>query len=111
MNMLLLLCLLIAISYAVAFQASSHSRILRTATHRHLFGNPSDPKNTPAKKDAGGMFGGMGNIMESMKKAQEIAKQAEVMQKELAETMVTGTSNRFAYLHHFGLYMTIFSHI
>ena len=32
----------------------------------------------------------MGNLMESMKKAQEIAKQAEVVNKELAETRVTG---------------------
>ena len=33
---------------------------------------------------------GMGNIMESMKKAQEIAKQAEVVNKELMETKVSG---------------------
>lgn len=36
------------------------------------------------------MFGGMGNIMESMKKAQEIAKQAEVVNKELMETTILG---------------------
>ena len=65
---------------------------LQTTVSLSLFGNPSDnnPKNSPAKKDGGGMFGGMGNIMESMKKAQEIAKQAEVLQKEMSETIITG---------------------
>ena len=33
---------------------------------------------------------GMGNIMDSMKKAQEIAKQAEVINKQLMETIVIG---------------------
>ena len=32
----------------------------------------------------------MGNLMDSMKKAQEIAKQAEVVNKELMETKVVG---------------------
>ena len=32
----------------------------------------------------------MGNIMDSMKKAQEIAKQAEVVNKELMDTKITG---------------------
>jgi hypothetical protein len=32
----------------------------------------------------------MGNLMDSMKKAQEIAKQAEVVNKELMETVVIG---------------------
>jgi DNA-binding protein YbaB len=56
---------------------------------RELFGNPDPPKDTPAKKD-GGMFGGMGNLMDSMKKAQEIAKQAEVINKELMDTTIMG---------------------
>lgn len=64
--------------------------VARGSTHKYLFGNPEPPKgNSPAKKD-GGMFGGMGNLMESMKKAQEIAKQAEVVNKELSETSVVG---------------------
>jgi hypothetical protein len=60
-----------------------NNRILSSSSRLHLFGNtPEPPKsnNTPAKKD-GGLFGGMGNIMDSMKKAQEIAKQAEVVNK------------------------------
>ena len=32
----------------------------------------------------------MGNLMDSMKKAQEIAKQAEVINKELMGTVVVG---------------------
>ena len=36
------------------------------------------------------MFGGMGNLMDSMKKAQEIAKQAEVVNKELMDTVIMG---------------------
>lgn len=36
------------------------------------------------------VISGMGNIMESMKKAQEIAKQAESANKELSEARVTG---------------------
>lgn len=55
----------------------------------HLFGNPEPPKASPEKKD-GGLFGGMGNLMESMKKAQEIAKQAESVNKELANTIIIG---------------------
>ena len=38
----------------------------------------------------------MGNIMDSMKKAQEIAKQAEVINKELMGTVVVGSGNSFA---------------
>lgn len=36
------------------------------------------------------LFPGMGNLMDSMKKAQEIAKQAEVINKELMGTVVVG---------------------
>jgi hypothetical protein len=36
------------------------------------------------------LFLGMGNLMDSMKKAQEIAKQAEVINKELMGTVVVG---------------------
>jgi DNA-binding protein YbaB len=64
----------------------------RSASALHLFGNPDDKPMAAAgggKKD-GGMFGGMGNLMDSMKKAQEIAKQAEVVNKELQKTVVTG---------------------
>jgi DNA-binding protein YbaB len=64
--------------------------VASSSTKKFLFGNPEPPKNTPAKKPDGGMFGGMGNLMESMKKAQEIAKQAEVVNKELMDTAVVG---------------------
>ena len=37
----------------------------------------------------------MGNLMDSMKKAQEIAKQAEVINKELMGTVVVGSGNTF----------------
>ena len=36
------------------------------------------------------MFGGMGNIMDQMKKAQEIAKKAEILNKELTNVIVQG---------------------
>lgn len=36
------------------------------------------------------LFAGMGNLMDSMKKAQEIAKQAEGINKELMGTIVVG---------------------
>eukprot|EP01041_Mallomonas_annulata_P011354 gene11354-23763_t len=61
----------------------------RRSTVKMLFGNPQD--NKPAPKKDQGMFAGMGNLMESMKKAQDIAKQAEVLNKELSETIVTGS--------------------
>jgi len=51
----------------------------------HLFGNPEPPKTNTDKKEGGGLFGGMGNMLENVKKAQEIAKQAEVVQKDLGE--------------------------
>lgn len=62
----------------------------RISTRRNLFGNPEPKDNAPANKKDGGMFGGMGNLMDSMKKAQEIAKQAEVVNKELMDTVIMG---------------------
>jgi DNA-binding protein YbaB len=63
------------------------------STRLNLFGNPDNKpatKNEGGGKEGGGMFGGMGNLMESMKKAQEIAKQAEQVNKELAGTLIQG---------------------
>jgi len=57
----------------------------------HLFGNPEPPKTNSDKKEGGGLFGGMGNMIENVKKAQEIAKQAEVVQRDLASTMINGS--------------------
>jgi DNA-binding protein YbaB len=38
----------------------------------------------------GGMFGGMGNMMEQMKKAQEMAKKAEQLNKDLMNVYING---------------------
>jgi len=95
MQLILLLVALILVSVSHAFRPSfrSSSSIISSSsssTRLHLFGSPDPKKDSPAKKDAGGMFGGMGNLMESMKKAQEIAKQAEVLNRELMDTIVMG---------------------
>ena len=42
---------------------------------------------------------GMGNMMDSMKKAQDIAKQAELINKELTATVVIGNGKEDIYLH------------
>lgn len=91
--------------YAVvaAFRSVPVNRIVTTRVN--LFGNnePSrDNGNMPAKKD-GGLFGGMGNLMESMKKAQEIAKQAEVMNKELSSQVVQVKALSFTIRIRYGL--------
>eukprot|EP01031_Cornospumella_fuschlensis_P035864 gene35864-43501_t len=90
MSILAFILLIVFVASAEAFgtfpRIMHHSSISR----RFLFGSPEPPKNNaPAKKD-GGLFGGMGNMMEAMKKAQEVAKQAETLNKELAETVMTG---------------------
>ena len=78
---------------ANAFTPARQNAILRSSTARRLFGNPPEAPKSPAaggqKKD-GGLFGGMGNLMESVKKAQEMAKQAEVINKELLDTVIVG---------------------
>jgi DNA-binding protein YbaB len=73
----------------VAFKVQT--RLAKSSTALMLFGNPDDKPTPTEKKNSGGMFGGMGNLMESMKKAQEIAKQAEVVNKELGATEVSGS--------------------
>ena len=49
----------------------------------------------------------MGNMMENMKKAQEIAKQAEVLNKELAQTAIVGQDPRFHSHRILSLYTSI----
>ena len=77
---------------------SVHNNVLRTSyssSHGstsfrlHLFGNPEPPKTNSDKKEGGGLFGGMGNMMENVKRAQEIAKQAEVVQRDLGTIIFT----------------------
>jgi len=110
---MLVLLLLLIVSCTLAYRSGFAPR---ASFRLNLFGNAPEPnKSQPQKKDGGnfsyqsihslhitfiylffnlilyiGMFGGMGNIMESMKKAQEIAKQAEVVNKELMETTILG---------------------
>ena len=87
---LFIVLLLIIITISNSF-IINHTNVLRSSTQRYLFGNTPEPsKSTPEKKD-GGLFGGMGNIMDSMKKAQEIAKQAEIVNKELMDTVIIGS--------------------
>ena len=62
---------------------------LTSSSRKFLFGGPAENKPAPEKKD-GGLFGGMGNMMDAMKKAQDMAKQAETINKELSETVVVG---------------------
>ena len=91
--MMIRLCLLFISIFFVTGYIHSNTRMINKSTKLNLFGNPdNDNKPAPKKDDkGGGMFGGMGNLMDSMKKAQEIAKQAEVVNKELMETQVTGS--------------------
>ena len=75
--------------------AVCNSYLFRTprvlVTKRFLFGTPEPPKNQPPAKNDGGLFGNMGNMMENLKKAQELAKEYERSMKELSETSVTAT--------------------
>lgn len=62
------------------------------STRRYLFGSPEPPnKQPPAKKEGGGLFGDMGNMMDNIKKAQEMAKVYQQTMKELAETNIVGS--------------------
>ena len=88
---LVIFSILLSVHLTNAF--TSMPRRSLSSSRRFLFGTPEQPKDggtSPAKKDGGGMFGGMGNLMDSMKKAQEIAKQAESMNKELAGQIIVG---------------------
>lgn len=90
-SLLLVVIVLVALmcNQLDAYRVFPKQHLAISSSRRHLFGSPEPPKSPVPKKDAGGLFGGMGNLMDSMKKAQEIAKQAEVMNKELGETMIT----------------------
>lgn len=66
-------------------------QLRRFPTARFLFGSPEPPKAPAPKKEGGGLFGNMGNMMDTMKKAQEIAKQGEALNKELQELLITAS--------------------
>ena len=88
---LVIICILF-LTVTNAFSPLKTNVKLTSNSRQFLFGGPPDNKdNKPAngKKD-GGLFGGMGNMMDAMKKAQDMAKQAETINKELSETVVVG---------------------
>lgn len=65
--------------------------VLSSATRIHLFGRSAPKDNGGAKNEGGGMLGGLGNIMENMKKAQEAMKQAETLKAELGRQIISGS--------------------
>ena len=83
---------LLSLSFGYHLIPSTAITQSRSKTSLDLFGLPEAPKNPPPKKEGGGgIFGGLGNAMDSMKKMQEIAKAAEQMNRELVETIVTAS--------------------
>ena len=67
--------ILFFISHVVAFRPVQTGVLsgYRAQSAKYLFGgdnNKPAPKQGDGKKDAGGLFGGMGNMMDAMKKAQ-----------------------------------------
>jgi len=87
--MKLLLILALCLSSGLSFSPRAARNGI--CTSKWLFGNPEPPKTPPAKKDGGGLFGGMGGgMMDKMKQAQEIMKKAEEVNRELQETMIMG---------------------
>jgi hypothetical protein len=83
---------LIVLLLAVAIQSFViEPRIARLSTRRNLFGSPNTPEpKKPANNAGGGIFGNAGNMMDQLKKAQEMAKGMESLSKELADSVVTG---------------------
>lgn len=98
---LLLAAIIVVCCHAYKIVPSIHNNVLRTYSSRrastnfrlHLFGNPEPPKTNSDKKEGGGLFGGMGNMIENVKKAQEIAKQAEVVQRDLGTVLLYSLLN------------------
>jgi hypothetical protein len=86
MNCFLLTCAhLLVLSQSFKIGIHSRNRIVS----RNLFGNPEPPKKDGGG-GGGGLFGGMGNMVEQMKKVQEAQKEAEIIQNELKDTVITG---------------------
>jgi len=85
-----ILCLAIA---AVAHGWAALPRVgpvvvQRAAASQMLFGGGGGG----GKEGGGGMMGGMGNMMETIKKAQEMGTKVKAMQEELVNTEVEATS-------------------
>ena len=89
---LVIICILL-ITATDAFSPLKTNFKLTSSSRQFLFGGSAENKPAPDKKD-GGMFGGMGNMMDAMKKAQDMAKQAETINKELSETVVVGQDSK-----------------
>jgi len=82
-------------AWAVAFtpmsvvhplHSSAHRRATPSTSSLNLFGG----KKEGSKESSSGPGGGMGNMMEQFKKAQEIGKRTQEMQKELEAMEVVG---------------------
>jgi DNA-binding YbaB/EbfC family protein len=82
-------CLLFSHSYLSSRAGVRVSNGVSRTSVFGLFGRSGIPKNTLDSKK-GGMFGGMGDMMGALKKAQEMAKQLEQMNSELESTHITG---------------------
>ena len=91
MNFLYGFVFLAIIACVSSFLSIPQNTLIRTNSKKYLFGNPNPKIDAPKKEAGGGMFGGMGNIMDQMKKAQDLAKNMEAMNKELSETLVVGS--------------------
>lgn len=91
--MLYLIVLFSLLSCAFAFRTGfPHTVAFSTLTsRRNLFGTSEPPKED--KKKGGGMFGGIGDMMGNMKKMAEVTKSAQILQKELSETVVVCTDD------------------
>lgn len=87
------LLVLSLLAFGLGFRLVEHKALQarRFPSALFLFGTPEPPKSPAPKKEGGGLFGNMGNMMDTMKKAQEIAKQGEALNKELQELLVTAS--------------------
>lgn len=89
-------CVLISLAlYACCYGYNSFPRVITgrqlcKSTSRNLFGRSDPAKNPIDNKNGGGIFGGMGDMFGALKKAQELAKKAEQLNKELSSSHFIG---------------------